>query len=80
MAKSGIRAPVVQMEPAGSEEVPGVRTAKFGPHLEDKNDSGPVGVRFVERMDRCNLADPYVVSGWVEKRLGTAELVKVTRS
>ena len=33
-----------------------VRTAEFGPCPED--DSGPVGVRFVERMG------PYVVSGW----------------
>ena len=42
-----------EMEPGGSEdEVPGVRTAKFWPHPEDvKYDSGPVGVRFVERMD-----------------------------
>lgn len=32
----------------------------------------------MERMDHCILADPYVVSGWVEKRLGTVELVRLT--
>ena len=44
--------------------VPAVRTAEVGPHPEDeKDDSGPVGVRFVERIEPCILADPYVVSG-----------------
>ena len=67
------------MKPGESkDEVPAVRTAEFRPHPED--DSGPVGVRFVDRMDLCILADPCVVSGWVEKRLGNFELVKVTRS
>ena len=32
----------------------------------------------MERIDPCILAESYVVSGWVEKRLGTVELVKVT--
>jgi hypothetical protein len=31
-----------------------------------------------EILDPCLLADPYVVSGWVEKRLGNVGLVKVT--
>lgn len=71
-----------EMEPDKSEgEAPVVRTAKFVPCPDDdRDDSVPVGVRFVERMDPCILADPYVVSGWVEKRLETVELVKVTRS
>jgi hypothetical protein len=62
-----------EMEPDKSEgEAPVVRTAKFVPHSDDdRDDSVPVGVRFVERMDPCILADPYVVSGWVEKRLET---------
>jgi hypothetical protein len=47
-----------------------VMTATFESHPDDdKEDSGPVGVRALERMDPCLLADPYVVSGWVEKRL-----------
>ena len=42
--------------------VPAVRTTEFGPRPEDeKDDSRPVGVRFVERMNPCILADPYVV-------------------
>lgn len=35
-------------------------------------------MRPLERMDPNLLADPCVVSGWVEKRSGTAESVKVT--
>jgi hypothetical protein len=31
-------------------------------------------------MDPCCLVDPHVVSGWVEERLRTVELVKVTRN
>ena len=62
-------------------EVPAARIAGFGPHpKDDKDDFGPVGVRFVERMDPCFLVDPYVVLGWVEERLGYIELGKVTRS
>ena len=69
-----------EMEPVESEdEVLAVRTAEFGPRPgDDTDDSGPVGVRFVEIMDPCILAESYVVSGWVEKRLGTVELVKLT--
>ncbi|XP_036822320.1 zinc finger protein 512B isoform X2 [Oncorhynchus mykiss] len=54
------------------DEVPAVSTNEFKPCPgDDQDDSGPVGVRFVERMDPCILTDPYVVSGWLEKRLGT---------
>lgn len=55
--------------------------AKVEPHPNnDKDDSGPVGVRSLEIMDANLLADPCVVLGWVEKRLGTAESVNVTLS
>jgi hypothetical protein len=55
---------ISEMEPGESEdEVPVMRTAEFGPRPEDdKDDYGPVGVRFVETMDHCILADPYVAS------------------
>lgn len=50
-----------EMELVESEgEVPAARTAEFRPRPKD--DFGPVGVRFVERMDPCFLVDPYVVS------------------
>lgn len=53
-------------------EVPAVRTAEF--RSRPKDDLGTVGVRFVERMYLCFLVDTYVVSGWVEERLGTVGL------
>lgn len=54
-----------------------VKTTKFEPRPgDDKDDSDPVGVR----MDPCLLADPYVVSCWVEKRLGNVGSVKVKLS
>ena len=37
-----------------------------------KDDSGPVGVTFLEKVDPCLLAVPYVDSGCVEKKLGTS--------
>lgn len=46
----------------------------------DKDYFGPVGVRFLEKVYPCLLANPYVVSGWVEKKLGTVNSVKVSRS
>lgn len=46
----------------------------------DKDYFGPVGVRFLEKVDSCLFSDPYVVSGWVEKNLGTLNSVKVSRS
>lgn len=57
-----------EIEPYESEdELPAVagavKTTEFKPRPDDdKDDSGVVGVRFLERMD-CLLADPYVVSG-----------------
>ena len=44
----------------------------------DKEESDPVGVTFLEKVDPCLLADPFVVSGWVRKELGAVESVKVT--
>lgn len=55
------------------------RRPEFEPHPDDdKMIFGPVGGGFLERMDPFLLADPYVVSGWVMKRLGTVDSVKVT--
>lgn len=55
-----------------------VKTAEIEPHpVDDKDDSGPVRVRFLERMTPSLLADPHVFSGWVEKRFGTVESVKL---
>jgi hypothetical protein len=46
-----------------------VKTAEFEPRPDgDEEDFGPVGLAFLERMDPFLLADPYMVSGWVEKR------------
>ena len=37
-----------------------MRTAEFGTCSEDvKDDSGPVGVRLVERVDPCSLAEEW---------------------
>ena len=47
------------------------------PGINDKVESGLVGVRFLEKVDPYLLADPYVVSGWLERTLGTVKLVKV---
>lgn len=55
-----------------------MKTAEFEPHHDDKDDSSPVGMRFLERMDPCLLADPYVMSGWGEKRFGNVRSVKVS--
>ena len=33
----------------------------------------------MEKVDSCLLADPFVVSLWVEKELGNVESVRVTR-
>ena len=59
--KRDTRQSTSEMEPGESEdEVPVVRTAEFGPRPEDdKDDYGPVGVRFVQRIDPCILADTY---------------------
>ena len=50
------------------------------PNGHPNDDSGPVGETFLEKVDPCLLANPYVVSGWVENRLGTVKLVKVDQS
>ena len=70
------------MELVESEgKVPAARNAKFWPcPKDDEDDFGPVGMRYVERMDPCFSVDPYVVSWWVEERLGTVKIVNVTRS
>ena len=39
-----------------------------------------VGVKFMEKVDSCLLADPFVVSQWVKKVLGHVESVRLTRS
>ena len=44
----------------------------------DKEESGPVGVTYLEKVNPCLLTDPSVVSGWVGKDLGAVESVKVT--
>lgn len=44
---------------------------------QDKDAFGPVGVKYLEKVDGCLLADPFVVSGLV---LGAVESVTVTRS
>lgn len=42
------------------DDVPTVRTAEFGTCSEDaKNDSGPMGVRLVEGVDPCSLAEEW---------------------
>lgn len=44
-----------------------VKTGEFGPHPDDdKDESDPVVLRFLERMDPCCMAYPFVVSGWVK--------------
>ena len=35
---------------------------------QDKEESVTVGVKFMEKVDSCLLADPFVVSLWVEKK------------
>ena len=35
--------------------------------IDDKEESGPVGVTFLEKVDPCLLADTFVVLGWVGK-------------
>ena len=47
---------------------------------QDEEESVTVGVKFMEKVDSCLLADPFVVSRWVEKELGHVESVRVTRS
>lgn len=51
-----------------------MKTSESEPRLDGhaKDDSGPVGVTFLEKVDPCLLAVPYVVSGCVEKKLGTS--------
>ena len=39
-----------------------------------------VGVTFLEKVDPCLLADPFVVSGWVKTKLRDVESVKVTKT
>jgi hypothetical protein len=34
----------------------------------DKEESGPVGVTFLEKVDPCLLVDQFVVSGWVREK------------
>ena len=46
--------------------------------MERKEEEERVGVTFLEKVDPCLLADPFVISGWVGKELGTVESVKVT--
>lgn len=48
-----------------------VKTSGLEPHTDghEKDESGPAGVTFLEKVDSCLLADPYVVSGWVKKEL-----------
>lgn len=45
-----------------------------------RDDSGPVGVHFVEKVESCLLADPFVASGGVEKQLAVVNTLKVSRS
>lgn len=45
----------------------------------DKDYFGPVGVRFLEKVDPCLLADSYVVSRCVGKKLGTVKSVTQSR-
>ena len=49
---------------------------------EDQNEeeSVTVVVKFMEKVDSCLLADPFVVSWQVKKELGHVESVRVTRS
>ena len=48
------------MEPDRSvDEVPAVRTAEFGTCSEDVKDDGPMGVRLVEGVDPCSLAEKW---------------------
>ena len=42
----------------------------------DKEESGLVGVTFLENVALCVLADTFVLSGWVRKELGNVKLVK----
>ena len=39
-----------------------------------------VGVKFLEKVDLCLLADPFAVSGWVKTELGAVKSVRVNRS
>ena len=56
-----------------------VKTSKSEsrPDGQAKDDSGPVGETFLEKVDPSFLADPYVVSGWAEKKLVTVKSVKI---
>ena len=44
--------------------------------MSEPHNGGHEGVTCLEKEDPCLLADPYVVSGWVEKRLGTVSAVQ----
>jgi hypothetical protein len=46
-----------------------LKTSEPHPEGHAKDDSGPVGVEYLEKVDPGLLADPYVVSGWVENKL-----------
>jgi hypothetical protein len=44
---------------------------------QDKDESVMLGVTFLEKVDPCLLADPFVVSVWVKTKLGAVESVKI---
>jgi hypothetical protein len=43
---------------------------------QDNDESVTVGVRFLEKVDPCLLADPFVVSGWVKTELGAVRVIR----
>jgi hypothetical protein len=49
-------------------------------HGYEKNKFDPMGVRLLKSVQPGSLADPWEVSGWVEKMVGAVESLKVTQS
>ena len=47
-----------------------VETSNICPENPTRDEFGQVGVRLLERVDSCFLANLYIMSGWVKDKLG----------